>query len=105
MAEEESIKLGGNIELAGFNSLNGGDMVIVKKLVGNYARKIEGMCKDFNGLKLRLKSLHQTGDKIKKFALHGQIIDGGQVYPAEVVEHNVFVGVDSVCKKLVSEIH
>ena len=79
-------------------------MVIVKKMVGNYARKIEGMCKDFNGLKLRLKSLHQTGDKIKKFELHGQIIDGGQVYPAEVVEHNVFVGVDSVCKKLVNEI-
>lgn len=101
--DEESIKLGGGIELTGFNSLNGGDMVIVKKMVGNYVRKLEGMCKDFQGLRLRLKPLHKTEDKVKKFELQGQVIDGGQIYPAGIVEHNVFVGVDAVCKKLLSE--
>jgi hypothetical protein len=104
MVEEENMQLGGNIELSGFNTLKGGEMVVVKKIVGNYARRMEGICKNFNGLKLRLKPLHQTEDKIKKFELHGQVIDDGQVYPAGLIERNLFVGVDSLCKKLVHEI-
>ena len=78
-------------------------MIVVKKIVGNYVRKIEGMCKGFSGLKLRIKPLHQTGDEIKKFELHGQVLDGGEVYPAGVVENNLFVGVDAVMKKLLNE--
>jgi len=97
-------QLGGNIELSGFSVLNGGEMIIVKKIVGNYVRKMEEHCKQFNGLKLRLKSLHQVGDKIKKFEIHGQLFDEGHAHPAEVVEHNVFVGVDEVCKKLVNSV-
>ena len=101
---EEAIRLGGNIELAGFHVLDGGEMVVVKKIVGNYVRRMEGMCRNFSGLKLRLKPLHQTGELAKKFELHGQVIDDGMVYPAGAIEHNVFVGVDSVLKKLVNEI-
>jgi hypothetical protein len=100
----ERIQLGGNIELAGFRPLNGGEMVVVKKIVGNYVKRMEGMCKNFSGLKLRLKPLHQTGDAMKKFELQGQVYDDGTVYPAGVIERNVFVGVDSVLKKLVHEI-
>lgn len=104
MDEGESIRLGGNIELAGFDTLNSGEMVVIKKIVGNYVRRMEGMCKDFSGLKLRMKPLHQTGEVVKKFELHGQLLAAGQVYPAEVVEHNLFVGVDAVLKKLVNGI-
>ena len=102
--EEDNIKLGGNIELAGFSSLDGGQMIVVKKIVGNYARRMEGMCKNFEALKLKLKPLHQTGEDMKKFELHGQIVDNGQIFPAGVIERNLFVGVDSVLKKLVNEI-
>ena len=101
---EDMMQLGGNIELSGFAVLNGGEMIIVKKIVGNYVRKMEEHCKQFNGLKLRLKSLHQTGDKIRKFELHGQLLDEGHVHPAEVVQHNVFVAVDDVCKKLINSL-
>jgi hypothetical protein len=97
-------QLGGDIELSGFNILNGGEMIIVKKIVGNYARRMEGLCQNFNGLKLRIKPLHHTEDKLKKFELHGQVLDGGHVYPAGTVEHNIFVGIDAVCKKLVHEV-
>jgi len=101
---EEVLQLGGNIELAGFGVLNNGEMIIVKKIVGNYARRMEEVCTNFSGLKLKLKPLHQAGDKIRNFELHAQVVDDGKVIPAGVTEHNLFVGVDSVCKKLVNEI-
>jgi hypothetical protein len=97
-------RLGGNIELSGFKILNGGEMIIAKKIIGNYARKMEGMCQNFSGLKLRVKPLHHTEEKFKKFELHGQVVDGGHVYPASEVEHNIFVAIDAICKKLVHEV-
>ena len=101
---DEVLQLGGNIELTGFGGLNASEMIVVKKIVGNYARRLEDVCTNFNGLKLKLKPLHQAGDKVRNFELHGQVVDDGRVVPAGTTEHNVFVGVDSVCKKLVSEI-
>ena len=104
MVEGESIHLGGNIELSGFSELKSGEMTVVKKIVGNYVRKLEGACTQFNGLKLNLKPLHKTGDTIKKFELYAKLMDGGNVLPASIVEHNLFVGLDSVLKKLEHEI-
>lgn len=101
MLMEENIKLGGNIELSGFNSLNGGEMIVVKKIVGNYVRRMEGMCKNFGGVKLTLKPVH---GEARKFEVHGQLVDNGQVFPASLVDRNVFVGVDAVMKKLVNGI-
>lgn len=102
---EETIALGGNIELSGFNLLDGGQMIVLKKIVGNYARKIEELCKNFKALKLTMKPVHQTKEEIKKFELHGQVIDGGKVYPSSAIDHNLFVGVDHVLKKLINEIY
>lgn len=98
---EETIRLGGNIELSGFSNLDGGQMIVLKKIVGNYARKMEEKCKQFEALKLHLK---QIGDQ-KKFELKGQVVDGGNIYPSSTTEHNLFVGVDSVLKKLVNTIN
>ena len=98
---EETIKLGGNIELSGFQTLDGGQMIVLKKIVGNYARKMEEKCKQFEALKLTMKHI---GDE-KKFELKGQVVDGGNIYPSSTVEHNLFVGVDSVLKKLIDTIN
>ena len=105
MEDTDILQLGGNIELSGFSVLDSGEMIIVKKIVGNYVRKIEGMCRNFTGLKLRMKPLHQTGDKLKRFELSAQVHAGSQVYPANITEYNLFVGLDSVMKKLVNEIN
>ncbi|MFC1801244.1 hypothetical protein ACFLZB_02180 [Nanoarchaeota archaeon] len=98
---EETIKLGGNIELSGFSSLDGGQMIVLKKIVGNYARKMEEQCKSFEALKLTMKPVGEE----QKFELKGQVIDGGNIYPSAVTEHNLFVGVDSVLKKLISTLN
>lgn len=97
---EETIKLGGNIELSGFNVLDGGQMIVVKKIVGNYARKMEEQCKAFEALKLTMKKIGEQN----KFELKGQLVDGGNIYPSSIVEHNLFVGLDNVLKKLVNTI-
>ena len=51
------IQLGGNISLSGFSIVEPGQMIVVKKIVGNNVRKLEGMCKKFEHLKLTLKQL------------------------------------------------
>ncbi|MBD3259811.1 hypothetical protein GF371_04255, partial [Candidatus Woesearchaeota archaeon] len=45
--DAETIKLGGNIELSGFRDLDGGTMVILKKIVGNYVRKLSDNSEKF----------------------------------------------------------
>lgn len=37
----DTLELGGNIQLTGFSELNGGQMIVLKKIVGNYCEKIK----------------------------------------------------------------
>ena len=34
------LELGGSIQLSGFSGIDGGQMVVVKKIVGNYAKRL-----------------------------------------------------------------
>ena len=102
--EGESIRLGGNIELSGFSTLDNGSMIVLKKIVGNYVRRIEEKCENFEALKLTMKPVHQTENQMKKFELHGKLIDNGHIYPSEAVEHNLFIGVDNCLRKLAHEV-
>lgn len=104
MTDEDIMQLGGNIELTGFAALAGSEMIVVKKIVGNYVRRFEEMCRSFEALKLRVKPLHQTSDTVKKFELHAQLVDGGNIVTSSVVEHNLFVGIDAVLKKVANEL-
>lgn len=42
----ETIRLGGNIELVNANGIDGASMIILKKMIGNYARQFSerGVC-------------------------------------------------------------
>ena len=40
VAPDGTLKLGGNIELKGFNEVEPAQLVVVKKMVGSYVRKI-----------------------------------------------------------------
>ena len=57
---EDSLNLGGNIQLSGFRALDGASMIIIKKMVGSFANKIAEKCKKFQNLRIHLKKLHQT---------------------------------------------
>jgi len=100
---EETLELGGNIELSGFQSLDRDTMVVLKKIVGNYAKRFSEICKKFEKLSLKMKLVHEK-EKSEKYEMHGMVIDGGKQYNSEITERNLFVAVDKVFKKIESMI-
>ena len=101
--DEENHKLGGNIELSGFRDTDSSSMIILKKMIGNYANKLGELTKKMERLHITLKSIHER-EKSEKYEVHAIIIDNGKIYSSEAVDRNLFVAVDSVLKKLVNEL-
>ena len=99
----DALVLGGNIELSGFKEIDSGSMVILKKIVGNYARRFTGRCSNFESLSLKMKNVHET-EASKKFEVHGMVIDNGQTYTSSLTDRNLFIVVDNVLKKIENEI-
>ena len=104
MVEQESLELGGNIELTGFTGLMPGSMTIIKKIVGTYAKKYSEMKSDFERLQLTMKSIHQTTDIPKNFQINAKVIHGGRVVASETDNRNLFHAIDSALKKIEAEI-
>ena len=97
---EDTLVLGGSIELSGFKEIDGGSMIILKKIVGNYAKKLSERTENFERLHVNMKPVHATESTPKKFELHAKVIDNGKVFASEAVENNLFVALDSVLKKV-----
>ena len=97
------IELGGNITLVGFKEQGYAEMVVIKKLVGNYARKLSDG-RPINNLTLTLKPVHHTDENSSKFELKAKLDVDGTIYNSEIVEYNLFIGIDSILKKLEAQI-
>lgn len=93
-------ELGGNIILSNFE-LDGQEMVVAKKLVGNYASKIKNF-HDYEQLKLEMKSSNKG--KTKKYEIKGLLIFNGNRLSSEATGFNPFVLLDEVLGKLLKEI-
>ena len=100
---EENIAIGGNIQLTGFHELEPAMMIVLKKIIGNHARKFSDQCTNFNGLHLTLKIVHKT-DKSEKYELHGMLIANDKQYTSEITERNLFFALAEVLKKLEKEV-
>lgn len=96
---EDVLSLGGNIELSGFRDIDGGSMVIVKKMVGNYAKTFSERCKGFEKLRVHMKVVHET-PKSKKYELNATLFDSGEKHTAKEIDRNMFFALDSILKKL-----
>lgn len=99
----DDIRLGGNIELAGFRTIDSSSMIVLKKIIGNYAKRIAELTKKPQILHITLKPIHER-EKSEKYEVHAKVVDNGKVYASEVIDRNLFVAVDSVLKKIVNEI-
>ncbi|NOZ81021.1 MAG: hypothetical protein GXP63_05085 [DPANN group archaeon] len=98
---EDTLSLGGSIKLTGFSEIDSADMIVVKKIVGNYVKKMSEMTA-FQELQLTLKKVHaKEGDPI--FEIHGKVLGKKKVYTSEIDDRNLYVGLDLVLKKLSSE--
>ncbi len=97
-SDSETQLLGGNIELSGFRELDGGSMIVLKKIIGNYARKFSD---NFASEKMEL-SIEKTSDA---FDLTGSIICKGQKITVKHTDKNVFFLVDAVLKRIEQELN
>ncbi len=95
------ITLGGNIKLVGFREVDQASMVILKKIIGNYARKFSDHTPTFQALEVSLKTIHNTTEGAHpKFEIHVKAMIDGHAKSSECVERNLFVGVDETLKKV-----
>ena len=96
----QMIELGGNIKLVGFKELDPGTLVVVKKIIGTYARKISDQAIKFQELSLHIKSMGQ--DK-KNFELHGKLVSDSGVLTSEVTNYNLFFAMDKVLSNIFTQ--
>ncbi len=97
--EADTVELGGNIDLTGFREIEPGMMVVIKKIVGTYAKKFSEQRSDFEKLSISLKTVHKT-EGSEKYELHGKLMLGGKPVTSEVTDRNLFFALDSVMKKI-----
>lgn len=89
------LELGGNIVLSGFRELKRDELIIVKKIVGNFVRKLDASQAGFRKLSLQLKSIHNS-----QYEITGSMQMKESEYQAEVTEHNLFFTINKVLHKL-----
>ena len=92
---EDAQQLGGNIELAGFAEVDGGSMIILKKIIGSYARKFSDRLNGIEKLSIRMKKVGNS-----QFEVSGALHKDGQQFNSEVVDYNLFVAIDQILKKI-----
>jgi len=88
-----TLELGGNITLAGFDGKDFTEMIVVKKMVGQYARQFSDHITGFSALKLTLKSVHET-----KTEIHVLITVDGHEITSEETAHNIYIALDMSLK-------
>ncbi len=94
-----NIELGGNIELVGFKELEPAKLIVVKKIVGNYARRMSDSSKGFEKLTVTMKTVHNS-----KYELHAKLMDNGNPIVSEVVDFNIFFALDKVLAKIMGSL-
>ncbi|MBI2664619.1 hypothetical protein HYX10_04740 [Candidatus Woesearchaeota archaeon] len=99
---DDTLTLGGNIQISGFKDLEAAQMVVLKKVIGAYARKFGNKCKNMELLKLTMKKVHEQ-EHSEMYELHALVVDGGKKYSSEVTDRNLFFAVDSALKKVENE--
>lgn len=93
------MELGGNITLVGFSEREFAEIIVVKKIVGQYARRFHDTVSGFEHLTVTLKNVGTN-----KVELHAKANVGSKMYTAEITDRNLFVALDSVLKKVLAQI-
>lgn len=94
-------KLGGNISLIGFDVLEPMELVVIRKIVGNYVKKLSNSS-DYESLKLKLKQ-HKKG-KTFIHEINAELFANGRNFGANTEEWNLFFALTSVLDKILAEI-
>lgn len=93
----EIISLGGNIELSGVEALDPASMVILKKIVGNYARQFSERT---NLQKLSVSLSSREG----LVCLNSVLVTDALSFSSECSDRNLFFALDLVLKQIENEL-
>lgn len=92
--QEKMMKLGGNIVLEGCDNLEPATLIVLKKMVGNYARKISDK-QVFDELKINLEN--NPG----KYKLEAVLERAGDKNVKTAEDSNLFFALDNALKELI----
>ena len=84
------IELGGSIKLDGFNSVDIPSLIVVKKIVGNYAKKISENNAEYKELLLEVLSTGPT------YELSATLTTSSKVYTSKASDINLFFALNKV---------
>ena len=91
---DDTVELGGNIQLSGFKDVERASLVIVKKIVGSYARKLSDSMQDFEKLSVELEG---------SFSVKATLNAGGREFVDESKAKNLFFALDAALKGVESK--
>jgi len=98
IAETMDIELGGNIRLSGFSEMEPATLIVVKKIVGNYTKRIAERSSSFKDITINLKKMHEKSHEISAK------VNADKLYTAEVSEYNLFFALDKALSKIMSQL-
>lgn len=88
----ETVELGGNIALTGFSDVDGTSMVILKKIIGGYAKEVSEKNMDFKRLEFML-------NRAEPYELEG-VLTAKRQKKASASNSNLFIALGDVLDKL-----
>lgn len=94
------IELGGNIKLDGFNSVDIPTIIVVKKMVGNYAKKISDNITPVHELLIDLK---EADIENKVFRLNASLTSDENKFDSEVEDINLFFALDKAMQDIMKQ--
>lgn len=101
--KDDMLELGGNIELSGFSKIDRSNMVVVKKIVGSYAKKLYEHGTHTDKISVHLKGVHHDQGP-GKFEIHAKALIEGRPITSETVNNNLFFALDEALKKIENQI-
>lgn len=94
------IELGGNIKLDGFNSVDPPTIIVVKKMIGNYAKKISDNITQVDELLIDLK---ESDMENKIFILNATLTSEEEKFDSEVQDINLFFALDRAMQEIMKK--
>ena len=95
------IELGGSISLVGFGSLEPVELVVVKKIVGNFVKKLNEKS-DYESLVMELKQ-HKKG-KTFLHEINARAKANKKQFSANVSDYNLYSCLSKASEKILSEL-
>ena len=89
------IELGGNIKLDNFESLEPALLIVVKKVVGNYTKKISESFTDFKEVTVKLED-----EDLNKISV---MVKADKEYTSEAKDKNLFFALDKALNTILKQ--